>query len=188
MGVPVHAWPGPLPAWEDGLIVISTAGGPRDEARARIRAAVCELLAQLIGGAVEVASKPGSAPKVLVDGAECGIGLSISHEDGIAVAALHRDGAVGIDVMKVQLPSDWARVAHDYLGMAVAVQLAATTAEARPLAFAQAWARREAQFKLLGESLAEWSPLPDCRLLTLELPPEFASALATTLTPEIEAR
>ncbi|WLI91600.1 4'-phosphopantetheinyl transferase superfamily protein [Massilia sp. R2A-15] len=170
----MHAWPGPLPAWEDGLIVICTAGGPRDEARARIRDAVRAVL----GGAVEVVSAPGSAPQVMADGVATTIGLSISHEDGISVAALHRDGAVGVDVMKVQLPSDWARVAHDYLGMSVAVRLAAVSAEARPFAFAQAWAQREAQFKLMGESLAEWSPLPDCRLLELDLPPGFAGALA----------
>ena len=174
MIVAVHAWPGPLPKWEDGLIVMSTAGGPRDEAREAIRKAVCEVL----GGAVEVVSTPGSAPTVTVDGMASSIGLSISHDDGISVAALHRDGPVGVDVMKVQLPSDWARVAHDYLGMSVAVQLAALSVEARPLAFAQAWAEREAKFKLLGESLTEWSPLPDCRLLALDLPPEFTGAVA----------
>lgn len=174
MSFAVHAWPGPQPTWEHGLIVISTAGGPRDEAREAIRKAVCEVL----GGAVEVVSTPGSAPTVTVDGVASAIGLSISHEDGISMAALHRDGPVGVDVMKVQLPSDWARVAHDYLGMSVAVQLAALGAEARPLAFAQAWAEREAKFKLLGESLTEWSPLPDCRLFELDLPAGFAGALA----------
>jgi 4'-phosphopantetheinyl transferase len=174
MNVAVHAWPGPLPAWEDGLIVISVAGGPRDQARTQIRDAVRAVL----GGAAEVQSTLGSAPTVVIDGMASPIGLSISHEDGISVAALHRDGAIGVDVMKVQLPSDWARVAHDYLGMAVAVRLAGLAEADRPFAFAQAWAEREAQFKLLGESLAEWSPLPDCRLIALDLPPGFAGALA----------
>ena len=45
MKVTVHAWPGPLPTWEDGLIVISTGGGPRDAARESIRKAVCEVWA-----------------------------------------------------------------------------------------------------------------------------------------------
>ncbi|MDB5948107.1 MAG: hypothetical protein JWQ33_3133, partial [Ramlibacter sp.] len=92
-------------------------------------------------------------------------------------------GAVGVDLVAVQEISDWARVAHDYLGMAAACRLAATAPAERPLAFAQGWAEHEAQLKLFGLHLSEWNDLrADCSVHALALPPGFAGALA--LPPE----
>jgi 4'-phosphopantetheinyl transferase len=81
--------------------------------------------------------------------------------------------------MDVQVVPGWARVAHDYLGMAVACRLAALSDADRPYAFAQAWAELEARLKLHGLPLSEWtSSLDECRVLPLELPAGFAGALA----------
>lgn len=185
MALAVHAWPGPLPAWDGDLLLISTANPPgegRAAARARIRAAVREALAQslgLDGARVAVESVTGSAPRLLVDGAASPFGLSISHAGAMSVGAIHRAGAVGVDLMEVREVSDWARVAHDYLGMATACCLAAASAADRPRAFAQAWAEREAHLKLLGQPLAEWTPSPgDCALHGLILPAGLVGALA----------
>jgi 4'-phosphopantetheinyl transferase len=151
------------PAWEHELLVLATSApvdGTRDTARADIRAAVCEVAGLLLEHGperIEIAGTPGSAPRLLVDGAEAGIGVSISHADSLSLAVLHRRGAVGIDVMRLGLASDWARVAHDYLGMATATLLAAASEAERPLAFCQAWTGREAALKLRGEQLAEWA-------------------------------
>ena len=165
----VLAWPSSVaPAWRDDLLAISTvapAGAPpataRVNMRADIRAAVCEaagLLLDVGAERIEVAGTPGSAPRLLVDGAEVGIGISISHADTLSLAVLHRRGAVGVDLMQIGLPSDWARVAHDYLGMTAATLLAAALDDARPLAFCRAWVRREAALKLRGEKLIEATP------------------------------
>jgi 4'-phosphopantetheinyl transferase len=59
--------------------------------------------------------------------------------------------------MQIGLPSDWARVAQDYLGMGACVQLAALDEASRPLAFCQAWTLREAAFKMRGEALREYA-------------------------------
>ncbi|MBI3902973.1 MAG: hypothetical protein HY306_08565 [Nitrosomonadales bacterium] len=97
----------------------------------------------------------------------------------MSVAAFNPVGAVGVDLIEVQDIPDWARVAHDYLGMASACRLAALAHGERPLAFAQAWSEREAQLKLHGLPLAEWTPLPaGCRLFALALPAGLAGALA----------
>jgi 4'-phosphopantetheinyl transferase len=184
MALAVHPWPGPLPEWDGGLLVISivTPGGNRDAARAGIRAAVCEALARSLklgAGQVTLASSPGSAPRLLVAGARSPIGVSISHAGQLSVAALNPAGAVGVDLTEVQDISDWARVAHDYLGMATACRLAATAPAGRPQAFAQAWANHEAQLKLFGLQLSEWSALPaECSVHALALAPGFAGALA----------
>lgn len=185
MALAVHPWPGPLPAWDDGLLVVATVsaeGDSRDAARARIRAAVCAALEQLLGldaATVTVESVAGNAPRLLVGGAPSPIGISISHAKGISVAAVNRAGAVGIDLTEVQEVADWARVAHDYLGMATACRLAAATPAERPRAFAQAWTEREAHLKLLGQPLVEWTPSRgDCELHALDLPTTLAGAVA----------
>jgi 4'-phosphopantetheinyl transferase len=181
MALTVHPWPGPLPEWGNEPLVISvtTPGGERGAARAHIRAAVREVLAQLLHCDVDLLTSPGKPPVVLIDGARSPIGLSISHAGDLSVAALTRTGPVGIDLMDVQVVFDWARVAHDYLGMAVACRLAAVSDAERPHAFAQAWAEREAQLKLASLPLSEWtSSLDDCRVLPLQLPAGFAGAVA----------
>lgn len=187
----VHHWPAPAgapaPGWDNDLLVLSTTvpvTGSRDAARADIRAALCEVAGVLLDVGperIEIASTPGSAPHLLIDGAEVGIGVSISHADTLSLAVLHRQGAVGIDVMRIGLASDWARVAHDYLGMATATLLAAATNDERPLAFCQAWTRREATLKLRGEKLEEWpagTSAPPARCFTLALGDSHAGAVA----------
>ena len=188
MAIAIHSWPGALPAWSaqgrDPVLVISVAhaeGATREQARSRIRAAVREALAQALGIAIEriaVQSTPGSAPRLEIEGWPTAPGVSISHAGALSLAALNPRGAVGLDLMEVRATSDWARVAHDYLGMAAAIRLATLSELARPLAFAQAWAEREACLKLHGEPLAEWTPLPDCRVLALDLPAGLAGAVA----------
>ena len=193
---PVHPWPGPLPRWGDDVLVISVANGDvdvdgdvddygkgaaRTQARARIRAAVRAALSLSLGIAIEriaLHSSPGSAPRLSIDGWPSVPGVSISHAGAISMAAINPMGAIGLDVVQVRATSDWARVAHDYLGMAVAIGLAALAEPERARAFAQAWAEREACLKLHGEMLAEWTPLPDCRVLALALPAGLAGALA----------
>jgi 4'-phosphopantetheinyl transferase len=159
----VQAWPSAQqPQWNHNLLVLSVAtpaGQDRAAARLAVRAAICEaacLLLDIGEERLEVSGTPGAAPRLLVDGSDCGIGVSISHESGVSLAVLHKNGAVGIDLMQVALASDWARVAHDYLGMAQATTLAASGEAGRPLAFCQAWTRREAAFKCRGEALREW--------------------------------
>lgn len=185
MALAVHAWPAALPAWGGDVLVISIASAAdatRDGARAAIRAAAREALAQALDIAsdqVVVESRPGTVPRILIDGTPSTIGLSISHAGVLSVAAFNPAGAIGVDLMEVKHVSDWARVAHDYLGMVTAFRLIALPAADLPLAFAQAWSEREAQLKLLGQPLAEWTPSPnDCRLRALTLPDGFAGTVA----------
>ena len=190
---PVHAWPGPLPRWCDEVLVISVAGNGNGEgehedkgaarrrARARVRIAVREALSLSLAIDIEritLHSTPGSAPWLEIAGWPLAPGVSISHAGAISMAAINPNGAVGIDLVPVLATSDWARVAHDYLGMACAIRLAAHSELDRPRAFAQAWAEREACLKLRGAPLAEWTPLPGCRLVALAVPAGLAGALA----------
>ena len=165
----------------DGVLVIGIVPPPsRMEARARLRQAVCEAAAQwqnLDIEAISVESTPGSSPRLLLAGRAAG--LSLTHDEGISLAAIHLHGAVGIDVMRVQDIADWANLARDYLGPQVAEELAACPDAQRPRRLAQAWTAREAALKYSGLPLAEWNgAAPTCRLQALPLPVPYVASLA----------
>jgi len=153
---------------------------------------VRQAAAQLSGLApeqVECESQPGQAPRLRLTSARAtsSAGLSISHEDGLSLAAIHLHGAVGIDLMRVQDVPDWQAVARDYLGEAVAGALAQLPPEARALAFARAWTAREAGLKCEGLPLAEWTALPCAarwRRLELALPAGLCGSLVVKESPQ----
>jgi 4'-phosphopantetheinyl transferase len=160
----VHPWPGPVPAPEDGLVVIAietTAGAPRAQARAQIRLAAKEALSALLSlpvGSIDIESTPGQPPRIVLPAGDARtVGCSFAHEDGHSVAAINLRGAVGIDLMRVQDIPDWQVVSRDYLGLETTAMLLATHAAERPRAFAQAWAKNEAVLKCHGEQLSEWT-------------------------------
>lgn len=165
----------------DGVLVIGIAAVlPRLEARLRIRAAVREAAAQWLKMDIEsisVESTPGDPPRLLLAGRAAG--LSLTHDEGMSLAAVHLHGAVGIDVMRVQDIADWANLARDYLGPQVTQELAACPDAQRPLRLAQAWTAREAALKYSGLQLTEWNgAAPTCRLQALPLPAPYVASLA----------
>lgn len=165
----------------DGVLVIGIVPPPsRMEARTHLRQAVREAVApwlKLSIEAISVESTPGAPPRLLVAGRTAG--LSLTHDEGLSLAAVHLHGAVGIDVMRVQAIADWFMLARDYLGPQVADQLAACPADQRPLALAQAWTAREAALKCAGLQLTEWDgAAPACRLQALRLAAPYVATLA----------
>ena len=166
----------------DGVLVIGIAAVlPRWEARLRIRAAVRVAAAQWLKMDIEsisLESMPGAPPRLLLAGSAAG--LSLTHDDGMSLAAIHLHGAVGIDVMRVQDVPDWANLARDYLGPQVAGELAACADALRPLRLAQAWTAHEAALKCAGLQLKEWDGVAlNCHLQAVETPQNFVAMLAT---------
>lgn len=169
--------------------VVGVQGRPdRAAARAAIRAAIVEELAELAGlppSRIDLRTPEGQVPHALLDtpGGWQRAWIAISHDGEVSLAALSLAGPVGIDVTLIMDIPDWEPVARDYLGPAVAAQLAAVPPGQRALALAQAWSKREARLKYLGRELVEWSAAGDaelaaCRCLPLELPPAYAGVLA----------
>lgn len=152
-------------------------------ARERIRLALRTMVAEILALAIDrviVRSSPGTSLQLWLDGRLSAAGLSITHAGRFSLAAFNAHGPVGIDLMQVQETADWYRVARDYLGPQVLAALAATPDAQRPLAFARAWAGREAQLKCLGMALGEWSELPvPCRVHEIGAPAGYAGAVAT---------
>lgn len=169
----------------DGVLVVGIVPPPsRMEARAHLRQAVREAAAQWLQlniEAISVESTPGAPPRLLLAGRAAG--LSLTHDDGMSLAAIGLHGPVGIDVMRVQDIADWFNLARDYLGPQVVDELAASPAEQRPLALAQAWTAREAVLKCAGLPLMEWDGMVlNYKVQHIALQDGFVAMLATPKT------
>ena len=191
--VAVYLWPASSPflvaapkvGWDLLVIGVATPDpAPRHAARAQLHGALREVLGLEFGRtpeSIELVSAPGQTIKVdLPDHQIC---LSASHEPGISVAAIHRCGPVGIDIMRLPEEFDWQPIAHDYLGPQALARIACLPPQAQLHEFAREWTRLEACLKYLGVGLQEWSlslerQISACHLVELELPPGLFGAVA----------
>ncbi|MEO5659529.1 MAG: 4'-phosphopantetheinyl transferase superfamily protein [Polaromonas sp.] len=192
--IAVHPWPASRPQLAAAagldLIVISVAtpdSAPRPAAREQLRGAVRELLGlqlECAPAAIKLLSIPGQAPRLdLPRLPGHSIGLSASHDAGISVAAIHRCGPVGIDILRITQRFDWQPVARDYLGIKALERIAGLPQLEQMPAFAREWTRLEAALKCLGLGLQEWSAALEarmgaCHLTALELPAGLFGAVA----------
>ena len=188
----VHAWPVAQQAAvarlkERGLAVISISTDAlevRDIARQKIRQAVTEMLALAYAcppGRLQLHSAPGQPPRVDIPG-HC-IGLSLSHEPGLSLAAIRDGGTVGVDLMRIDAALDWAPVAQLYLGTEACAEIGRQPPGQQAGHFAQAWTALEARLKCRSAAITEWNPelehlLAQASLRRLELPPGFAGYTA----------
>ena len=168
------------------ISVVTPDSTLRDAARAQMRGALREVLSLQLGCAPEsvvLQSIPGQPLRIEQPSHGQNIGLSISHEAGLSVAALHRNGPVGVDILRIAPAFDWQAVARDYLGPQAVRRIAGQPEPEQPLAFAREWTRLEAGLKCLGFGLQEWNPglrqgLESCRVLAIDLPSGLCGAVA----------
>lgn len=192
---PTYAWPDEadkvLATLQQGQGVVIYRllphGIPRNEARGAIRLALRQTLATWLGcpaDTVTLSTEAGSALRV--QHPKTTAHLSISHEDGLSVAAIHPHRAIGVDVLATSNPP-WVQecqaLARDYLGPEVAAQLATWPTGQHATHFATAWTRWEAGLKSCGQGLEEWTPalqsrLDHCDTAWLELPDGYCGAVA----------
>ena len=143
--------------------VVSASSGMRRTSTwaEAVRGALREVLSLLLRCAPEsiaLKSVPGMALRVEQPACSQSMGLSVSHEVGLSVAALRRSGAVGVDILRIVPAFDWQPVARDYLGPLALRRIASQPTPDQPLAFAREWTRMQARLKCLGLALQEWHP------------------------------
>jgi 4'-phosphopantetheinyl transferase len=202
----VHAWPDAAPRALEALrgaqaltvIRITTPNTEiRHEARGHLRAALRELLAALLqqpAATLPLVSQPGQA--LVLDLPGTPFGLSVSHAPGLSVAAVHRHGAIGVDVMRIgegaDWMPDWETVARDYLGPQAQARIAQVAPDQRSCAFAREWTALEACLKCLGMALTEWTPalaqrLAGCAVTALDVPRGWCGAVAVPKAQGIQS-
>lgn len=173
------------------LAIATPAGQDRTTARQLVRARLQSVLAAHLAcpaAQVELLSSPGSGLRLAAP--KHRIGLSISHESGLSLAAIHLAGQVGIDLLAVPATPAWqaeiSTLAADYLGPDCARHLATLPPAQQVAAFARAWTAHEACLKLHGEGLREWNEeemgtagqKARCRIRPLALPAGYVGSVA----------
>ena len=176
----VYFWPesvDDIPV-NQSLIVIAVRNLPttlRSQARKLIRLAITQVLADKLSCSyteIKLITQPGQSVKVSQPRQT--IGLSISHELGLSLAAINMNGKVGVDLIDVKsIPNDHEiyKLALEYLGTQVAEYLSLLPSELQKHAFANAWTEFEARLKCQGESLDEWTASSALQLNTLIIQP-----------------
>lgn len=166
--LPVYYWPessASIPV-NQSLIVIGVHTPPttlRAQARKLVRIALKQVLAAKLACPVteiKLSTQAGQGLKLLQ--AKKTIGLSVSHESGLSVAAINMNGKVGIDLIDIKtIPnnSEIDALANDYLGVKTAKHLFNLPPEQQSRAFAEAWTEFEAHLKYQEKNLSEYESL-----------------------------
>lgn len=178
-------------ALQDGqTVVLCIAQPPRTDrpaARARLRQTVQAALgAWLACPADSVVLQGGTGTPVHLVNPTCDVGLSISHEEGLSLAAIAPGHSVGVDLLATgTLPeaAECLQLARDYLGPGTATALCELPAVDIPAAFGRAWTAWEAGLKCAGQALREWDPELDATQkahppMALALPDGYTGAVA----------
>ena len=160
------------------LIVVAVRTLPRtlrSQARKLIRLAITQVLADKLScpyTEIKLTSQSGQSVKITHP--QQNIGLSISHEPGLSLAAINMNGKVGVDLIDVKsIPNDNEiyKLALEYLGTQVAENLLLLPSEQQKHAFAKAWTEFEARLKCQEKSLDEWTSSSTLQLNTLSIRP-----------------
>jgi 4'-phosphopantetheinyl transferase len=192
---PAHAWPieadKVLAALRQGqcavIYRILPRGTPRHEARGTIRLALREALALWLDCPADgVALSAHAGTPLRIEHPSTTAQVSISHEDGLSVAAIHPYRTIGVDVLAADSPpwtNECLTLARDYLAPQTTSQLAALPAAQSIAAFGTAWTQWEAGLKSCGLGLSEWTSVLQnsvdcCDIAWLELPKGYCGAVA----------
>lgn len=104
-------------------------------------------------GEIEFTYGPYGKPELAGDGSSRSFRFNLSHSDGVALIAVAKERAVGVDVEKIQPERAGEEIADRYFSREEVDELRALPAELRSEGFFLCWTRKEAYVKALGEGL-----------------------------------
>jgi 4'-phosphopantetheinyl transferase len=119
--------------------------------------ALRRVLARYVGGAPQaLAFAAGAWGKPALAGADAGSGIAfnLSHSGDLALIAVARERAVGIDIEVVRAMPEAVGIARRMLGEDAAAALAPLSGAARDDLFLRLWTAHEACVKAVGRALA----------------------------------
>lgn len=166
----VHVWRAPLDVPPPELAALEAALSPDERARAAryrfprdrrrfvaARGALRRLVASYAGvepAGVRFGTEPGGKP-ALADPATAWLRFNVSHAGELALVAMARGRAVGVDVEVVRTDLADLEVADRFFSPAEAAAIRALPPPERAEAFLSCWTRKEAFVKALGAGLRE---------------------------------
>jgi 4'-phosphopantetheinyl transferase len=83
-----------------------------------------------------------------------GLSFNVTHAEGMALYAITRNRAVGIDVESIQRQMEWESVAERFFSPYEVRMLKAVPPDMRHIAFFNCWTRKEAYIKARGMGLS----------------------------------
>lgn len=89
-------------------------------------------------------------PSIHAPGGACGVHFNLSHADGIALIALSRRAAVGVDIETLARAPERAQDLHAVLSGPERTTLRGLPVQDQPLATYRCWVRKEALLKAAG--------------------------------------
>lgn len=98
--------------------------------------------------------EPFGKPRLSHDVMDEIVEFNLSHSGGLAVLAVTRGVAVGVDVEQVLHVSEWRGIASRFFSAYENATLSRAGLETRDVAFYRCWTRKEAFLKALGSGLA----------------------------------
>jgi 4'-phosphopantetheinyl transferase len=145
--------------------------------RARLRAILARYL-DVAPVAIEFVAGEHGKPALAGEGQA--LEFNLSHTDDLALYALARGRAVGVDAERVRADLDFIALARRGLDPEAAAELELAPEHERPARFARAWARHEARLKCVGVGLGaageDWGGR--VTVTDLDVVAGFAAALA----------
>ena len=160
----------------------------RAQIRLQLRAMLTDVLCTFLECApedIDLTHIPGQSPKknLCISMPDRQINISISHEQGLSIAAICLDADVGVDLVLIAPQLEWQAVADLYLGAQVSAEIAKLPESQQAAYFSLQWASFEARLKCYQHALTEWSPkleqvLKNCTVYELDLPRAYAGVLA----------
>lgn len=82
------------------------------------------------------------------------LSFNVSHSQGLALCAIARGSAVGIDLERVRANSAWREIAQRFFSPQETAMLDALPLAEQSRAFFECWTRREAYLKATGDGIA----------------------------------
>jgi 4'-phosphopantetheinyl transferase len=83
-----------------------------------------------------------------------GLQFNLAHSDGLAILAVTRCGAVGIDIERIRPIPDYDRIMNSFFSTTEIRAISALPPADQPQAFFTCWTRKEAYLKATGEGIA----------------------------------
>jgi len=136
-----------------------------------------EVLARYVGTVPESVRLAADAQgKPVLAGAR--LQFNLSHSEGVALVAVARERAVGVDVEHIEPRRDVLALADRALDPAEAAGVRAAAPEHRAAVFHRAWARREAAVKCTGTGLGGPPATGPLQVVDLDVGANYAAAVA----------
>jgi 4'-phosphopantetheinyl transferase len=131
---------------------------PRDRDRfTAARAALRRLLALYLNAdprRLRFALGPYGKPELEGEEGDEALRFNLSHSDALALCAVTRARAVGVDLERIRARIDEVEIAERYFSRREVEQLRAVPPQLRSAAFFRCWTRKEAYIKARGEGLS----------------------------------